>query len=454
MFIALSYDFPIRIKHHLSALISDMNKPFLLFTLLFFGMILTSCQEKEKKEILINHISHINFEDILTVEGTVDAVRSVTMTCPQQLSGEIVYLIEDGTYVKAGDLVCQLENREAQTVIDQLTLDVENSMANMTKTKANLDMRYAQLDAQVKTNEVQTAIANLDSLQLIYSSPVQRRVKELELQKAAIEKNKLMKKLKALDIINKSQIRRMELQIQSKENRKKSILDLIETMTIKATQSGLAMRAISWQTDKTIQEGETAYSGMPLINIPDMTEMKVKIQASEANYKRMNINDRVEYSFDAMPGNVATGKILSKAPVGQPISRNSKVKFFEVEASIVTAKKLPSPGLSVTCNIILQRVKDTIVVPQIAIFDEDSKKIVYVKQEKGYEKRQVNIGPSSPKMAVITKGLSGKESLSLIKPSSSSVKGTLLLPDSTLKKKKVTKVPAQTSTKTQKTKSI
>lgn len=430
-----------------------MNKTFLLLVSLLYGLFLSSCQETEKKEIIINNLSHTDFEDVLTVEGTVDAVRSVTMSCPRQLEGEIVYLIEDGTHVEVGDLVCQMENREAQNVIDQLTIEVENAKANMTKTKANLDMRYAQLDAQVKTNEVQTAIANLDSLQLIYAAPAQRRIKELELQKAAINKNKLMKKLNALNIINKNQIRRMELQIQSKENRKKSIMDLIDMMTIKATQSGMAMRAISWQTGKTIQEGETVWSNMPLINIPDMTEMKVKIQASEASYKQMNINDRVEYTFDAMPGNVASGKILSKAPVGQPLSRNSKVKFFDVEASIETYKELPTPGLSVTCNVILQRVKDTIVVPQLAIFDEDSMKIVYVKHEKGFEKRQVKIGPSSPKLAVIVKGLTGKESLSMIKPSSATVKMTTLLPDKAAKRKKVVKAPANSPSKSQELKS-
>jgi HlyD family secretion protein len=430
-----------------------MNKLSLLFVLPIFGFILLSCQETEKKEILINHISHTNFEDILTVDGTVDAVRSVTLSCPQQIEGEIVYLIEDGTHVEAGDLVCQLENRETQDVIDQLAIEVENAKANLTKTKANLEMRYAQLDAQVKTNEVQTSIANLDSLQLIYASPVQRQVKELELQKAAIVKNKLTKKLKALDIINKNQIKRMELQIKSKEMRQSMIMGIIDQMTIKATQSGMAMRAISWETDKPVQEGENVWSNMPLINIPDMTEMKVKILASEASYKRMNINDRVEYTFDAMPGNVASGKILKKAPIGQPIKRNSKVKFFEVEASMDKAKVLPTPGLSVSCNVILQRVKDTIVVPQIAIFDEDSIKFVYVKLEKGYERRQVKIGPSSPKLAVIAKGLSGKESLSMIKPSSTKIKMTTLLPDSIHKKVKSAKVPTKVSTIIKKNKS-
>ena len=418
-----------------------MNKPFLLVALPLIGLMLASCQKTETKEILINHLSHSNYEDIVTVDGTVDAVRSVTVPCPQQLEGTIVYLIEDGTQVKKGDLICQLENREAQNVIDQLTLDVENAKANLTKTQANLDMRYAQLDAQVKTNAVQTAIANLDSLQLIYASPVQRRVKELELQKAVIIKNKLVKKLNALDIINKNQIKRMELQITSKENRMASIVELIDQMTIKAPQSGMAMRAISWETGKIVQEGETVYSQMPLINIPDLTEMKVKIQASEANYKRMNVNDRVEYQFDAMPGKTASGKILSKAPIGQPISRNSKVKIFEVEASIEVYDELPKPGLSAVCNIILQRVKDTIVVPQIAIFDEDAKKMVYVKLDKGYEKRQVSIGPSSPKKAVIVKGLTGRETLSMIKPANVDILKTTLFPDSTLKSKKVVNKP-------------
>lgn len=412
-----------------------MNKRILLFALFIFGLFLTSCQKNRTKEILIDHLSHVDFEDIVTVDGTVEAVRSVTVVCPLELQGEVVYLIEDGTNVEAGDLVCQIENKEAQTVIDQLTLDVENAKANLTKTQANLEMRYAQLDAQVKTNAVQTAIANLDSLQLIYASPVQRRIKELELQKAAINKNKLMKKLNALDIINKNQIKRMELQIKSKEARLTTIMDLIDQMIIKAPQSGLAMRAISWETGKTLQEGETVYSRMPLINIPDMSEMKVKIQASEASYKRMNVGDRVEYVFDAMPGNTASGKIISKAPIGQPISRNSKVKIFEVEASMDTYKELPKPGLSVVCNIILQRTKDTIVVPQVAIFDEESKKVVYVKMENGYEKRQVLLGPSSPKKAVIAKGLRGNETLSMVKPAGNAIKKATLFPVKATKKK-------------------
>jgi len=154
----------------------------------------------------------------------------------------------------------------------------------------------------------------------------------------------------------------------------------------------------------------------------------------------MNINDRVEFTFDAMPGRVAYGKIIFKAPVGQPIKRNSPVKFFDVEASIDSAQVLPKPGVSATCNIIIQRVKDTIVVPQLAIFEEDSLKMVYIKLDHGYERRQIIIGPSSPKNAVVVSGLSGKESLSIIKPSSAHIKKTTFLPKPVMKGKTPTKI--------------
>jgi hypothetical protein len=135
-----------------------------------------------------------------------------------------------------------------------------------------------------------------------------------------------------------------------------------------------------------------------------------------------------------MPGNSAWGKILKKAPIGQPISKDSKVKVFEIEASVDSSKIIPEPGLTANCKVIIKRIKDTIVVPQIAIFDVDSMKVVYVKKSDGYEKRQVLLGATSPKNAVIAKGLSGVESISLIKPSSSRIKNSKLLPD-TIKKK-------------------
>lgn len=391
-------------------------------------LVFVSCARQENKEILIGNLSHKDFEDVISIDGTVKAVRSTTLSCPREIQSEIIFLIEDGTIVKEGDIVCVLESRELQNDYDQLIIEQENAIANFNKSKADLELKYSMLDAQVKSNEAQTEISNLDSLQLMYSSPNQRKITELGLKRSAIEKTKLLKKLKALEIINKSQIRGLEARLGRWDNRIAESKESLEKLTIKAPQDGMAIRAISWITDEVLKEGDQAWSGMPLINLPDLSVMKVTILASETNYKRININDNVEFTFDALPGNTAWGKITSKAPIGQQISRNSKIKVFEIEASIDSTKTLPEPGLSANCKVIISRIKDTIVVPQLAIFDIDSMKVVYVKKSNGFEKRQVLPGTSSPKTAVIIKGLNGNEKISLIKPSSSKIKWTKLLP--------------------------
>jgi multidrug efflux pump subunit AcrA (membrane-fusion protein) len=137
-----------------------------------------------------------------------------------------------------------------------------------------------------------------------------------------------------------------------------------------------------------------------------------------------------------MPDNMAWGKVLKKAPVGKPISKNSKVKFFELEASVDSAKSLLSPGLSSSCLITLTQVKDTISIPRIAVFDVDSMKVVYVKKNKYYEMRQILTGTSSLQSTVVTTGLNQNELVALLKPKNTFVKEKTLLPDSILRNHK------------------
>jgi multidrug efflux pump subunit AcrA (membrane-fusion protein) len=71
---------------------------------------------------------------------------------------------------------------------------------------------------------------------------------------------------------------------------------------------------------------------------------------------------------------------------------------------------------SAQCEVILQEVKDTLVIPQIAVFDLDSSKIVYVKAANGVEMRKVRTAESSPREIVISSGLQQGEVISLSQP--------------------------------------
>ena len=159
-------------------------------------LLLTGCVKQDDSEIPTFTVLKTNFNDLLTIEGTVEPVFTTNLFCPVNTQGVAVYLIEDGTYVNEGDIVCIIDDNNLENEYESALINLENAIGTLNKTRADLDMQFALLEAEVKNNEASTEIANLDSLQLKYSSENIRRIRELELQKAALEKQKLLKKLK------------------------------------------------------------------------------------------------------------------------------------------------------------------------------------------------------------------------------------------------------------------
>lgn len=398
-----------------------------ILTLLFC---ISSCNLKSKENISTYIISNTDFENSILIEGIVEPIRFTTLVCPRNVDGIVTFLIENGTHVDEGDVVCIIEDNNQQNNYDNLQISLENAIAELNKVNADLKMQYALLEAQVRNNEVDTEIADLDSLQLMFATPTQRRIKELELERAYIEKVKFEQKLQALDIINQSEIRKLEINIQQLTTRLQSAEKILEELTIRAPRKGLAVVADYRITGSKLKVGDNVWNNMPLVIIPEVSEMKVKMSVSETDFRHISENDSVTYTFDAMPENNAFGRIIKKLPVGQPYKRDSKVKFFEVEASIDSVSELPEPGFTANSRIITTYIKDTIVVPQVAIYDVDSMKVVYVRNNKKFEMRQIMTGASSMKESVVTNGLKRGDVISLIKPPTSYIRGRRLLPDS------------------------
>ncbi|ULB33597.1 MULTISPECIES: efflux RND transporter periplasmic adaptor subunit [Proteiniphilum] len=420
-----------------------MEKYSTLFTLILLFLI-CSCNTNNKEKISTYPILTSDFENTLVIDGFAEPVRYTTIACPGNVDAIITFLIDDGTYVNEGDVMCILEDNNSKTSHDNLVIQLETAEAQLSKVKADLQMQYAMLEAQVKNNKADTEIAHLDSLQLRFSTPTQKRIKELELERAIIEKNKFEKKLEALEIINQSEVKKLELNIQQLTNRLTYAKTILDGLTIRAPHKGLAVISNSMMTGEKLKMGDNVWSNMPLITMPEVSEMKVKMMASEVDFRQINENDSVSFSFDAMPNNIAYGKITKKLPVGQPYKRDSKVKFFEVEASVDSALQLPETGFTANCRVFIKQVRDTIVVPQIAIYEEDSLKVVYVKSKKNrYEMRQIITGLSSSKDAIVSHGLKPGEVIALIKPPLSMVRGKTLLGDSTNMKRAVKPVTSR-----------
>ena len=404
-----------------------MVKFRIVFFLTLFCFLFSSCNFNSRENSSTYIVVEKDFENSIIVEGFVEPIHFTTLMCPMNVNGTITYIIESGTYVNEGDVVCIIEDNNNENNYENILDWVESVNAELSKKKADMQMQHALLEAQVRNNVVDTEIANLDSLQFRFASPTQRRISELQLESASIEKKRLEQRVQTLKIIDDSEIKSLEVNLRRATNRLETAKEILESLTVKSSATGLAIVSESRRSGEKLKVGDEVWNNMPLVIIPEMNEMKVIMKVSETDFKYISENDSVSFTFDAMPGNWATGKITKMLPVGQPYSRDSKVKFFEIEASVDSFLEMPEPGFSANCRVILNYINDTITIPQVAIFDEDSIKVVYVKKNRAFEKREIKTGMSSQKEAIVMEGLNINEEISLIKPSSSLIKGEKLL---------------------------
>ncbi len=381
------------------------------------GIVFVSCSSEQEGKHTLYTVQRGAFDDVLQVEGFTESMGSISLTCPPDVDGTIEYLIESGTMVKKGDTLCIIEDVSIEERYDDWQLSLENSYADLEATKANARMELALLEAQVKTNDAETLIAGLDSIQLLYLSPTERRIKELQMEQAAIRRARLTKQLDAQKVILQADIKKIESQISQRERRLESQRKLLESLIICAPKDGLAIRARRWSwSSETWNIGDNVWNGRAVVTMPAIDSVKVLIYAQETEYKRIEVGDSVEYTFDAMPNNRAWGRITRLSPMGLKRTEGSEVKTFEVEASVDSLLHPLDPGLSVNCRIFLQHVPDTLVIPTVCVYQRDSMNVVYVRKGKKYEEREVQLSITTPRSSVVAGGVGEGEQITLIKP--------------------------------------
>ncbi len=364
-------------------------------------------------------VKKTNYISSIKVAGSLESKNSINISCPRLRADlKVKYLIEDGSTVQTGDTVCILDAPEVESKYLDALKELEIAKIEYKKSLQNVRLQILLLESQVESIETSTEISRLDSLQTLYSSETRRKITELEIQKAELEKEKLENKLKFLKEITKSELEKVKLKItqsKNKVNRQKEVLD---KLVITSKNGGIVVRERSWSTGRKLEKGDVVWGRQPLLTIPDLSVMQVKLVTNEADAKRIAKKQRVKVRVDAFPEVILTGKIKKKSGAGKAIERGSKVKVYEAIASIDSLPRALMPGLNVSANVILEEIHDTITVPITSLFDSDSAKIVYLKSGNKFIPKEVSVAKFSTTQAVISNGLKENDIISTYKPHS------------------------------------
>jgi multidrug efflux pump subunit AcrA (membrane-fusion protein) len=403
-------------------------------TAIFLSIFLFSCTQNKTTMVTMD-LSRTDYREVIEAPGTIKAVNSVTIMPPRDSYGGITvdWVKPEGSQVEPGDTICIMKSDESMQMLDEQVRNLETLKADYTKLEADNALNQAMLDARVKENLAGMAINQLDSVQMRFAPPIKKRLMALELEKAHVQERKLQKKFLSEKAIDETEIRQLKSRIMQAENMVQMMQEKTKELVILAPSSGIL--SASEQTgrimvsfgpaDEPIEIGgypkpgtAMIFSEVPLMAIPDLTEMQIKAEVPEVDYKRIEKGQKVTIMVDAVKGLQTTGTVKMKpmAPKIKYISEQVQYKYYEIIVGVDSCHTRMPPGLSARCNILINEVKDTVVVPTIAIFERDSMKVVYVADGENFFSAKVETGLTNSSQTIITKGLVGKETIALAEP--------------------------------------
>ncbi len=214
----------------------------------------------------------------------------------------------------------------------------------------------------------------------------------------------------------KERHRRSERNIKRNENE-------IERRTMRAPRDGVVVHATHHRGHK-IEEGSRVWHGIGIVNLPDLSVMKVRSSVSESQIRHLKLGDIVEVRVDPIPGEVFEAKVFwidnwardknaDLSDADRKTQGLSGLMVFDFEARILKSDPRLKLGFQAAVTVSLQRMNSVVTVNARAVRRDGGAPHVHVQGPDGLVKRVVELGPSSGGQVVVTKGLAAGESVLL-----------------------------------------
>ena len=208
------------------------------------------------------------------------------------------------------------------------------------------------------------------------------------------------------------------------------INEQIELATIRAISPGLVVYGAADQnsqrfrggsSQEAIQEGATVRERQPILTIPDMRAMAVKVNIHESAVQRVAVGQTVRVLIDAFPDEELTGVVSKVAVVADSANAfmNPDLKVYPTTITIDGVHEWLRPGMSSEIEILVDRLEDVIYVPVQAVTYFDDKRVVYVASGGRPERREIEVGTFSESFIEVVSGLREGEEVLLLPPQQS-----------------------------------
>jgi len=180
-------------------------------------------------------------------------------------------------------------------------------------------------------------------------------------------------------------------------------LDVLETRLEKSYVTS----PISGIVDqKYLTKGEVCGPGTPILNIVDVSRVKISAGIPESFVNDVSKGSQVKITFDVYPGEEFSGIVNYVSPTLSSVNRT-----FEIELVLNNRDGKLKPEMSANISITKSAVDQAIVLPQDLVIDFGNEKFVYVLEGDLAKKRVISLGGRNNNDVLITGGLNKGDKL-------------------------------------------
>jgi RND family efflux transporter MFP subunit len=374
-----------------------------------------------------------DFDVVVTTSGELQAQNFVRIQGPSNAQQAEIYqmkissIIPEGTVVKEGDIVAQLDRSTIAAKVAEVSLALQKAEAQYTQAQLDSTLTLSQARDQIHNLELALEEARLTKEQSTYEAPTIRRQADISLEKAqrALAQAKLDYRTKTGQAVAK--MAEVSTEVERQRNKLELVQNVAQGFTIRAPAPGMVIYVKEWNGKKRGTGSPVSPWDPSVATLPDLTHMESVTYVNEIDVRKVAVGQPVTIALDADPSKQLTGKVTSVANVGEQ-RPNNDAKVFEVKVTVEQADTTLRPGMTTSNAIETLALHDVLSVPLEAVVIQDSVPYVYKVSGPRVVRQEVETGVMNENEIVIARGLSAGDRVLLDPPVGKEKPPTVKLP--------------------------
>lgn len=305
----------------------------------------------------------------LLLDGELRAVRSRTVFADTNDEAKITWLPPEGLLIKTGERLVELDSTAILTRIKDAEEKLVTAENEIIRTSAQQEGQVR--DFQVELSRLWLAYEKAKVEARLPAEVVPRR--EFQEKQFALDKAKTEYENQLAKIEQKKREFAADLQVKIIEKQKsESQLNLaksgLSAMQVKAPADGMVLYTDHWNERRKLQVGDVVWGGLPVVTLPDLTEMEVVAQVNEVDGPKISVGNQTRIKLDSYPNGEITGTVKDISQTAAKASWQAKAKVFTIVVSLDrTLTDKMKPGMSAMITVLTGTVGNELLVPRTAV---------------------------------------------------------------------------------------